>query len=253
MPGMSDESDRAGFLRAIIGAPDDDLPREIFADYLDERGDPLGEFIRVQVELAKWNPCSECNGSGHRTAIRFTTECPFCRKPRALRRREQNLLDAHESGMAPNWRRWFASDLPVKRSDLTYRRGFVTNLTLSWADWSAHADALLAAAPIRGRLVNGEYRGGGTVTLTSWPRISQRYDEAADVTDFRLGNRAAVVRLTRAELERTAGRSVPAGREIATRLLAAEFPGVRFVPPTVGRLSDPARLRDRLASADIVS
>lgn len=241
MPGMSDESDRAGFLAAIISAPDDDLPREIFADYLDERGDPRGEFVRVQVELAKRDIPPHPQRDG-----RYT-------QTEALRRRERELY----GGLG----RRILNELPPPINEqgwsggLTHclRRGFVTNIFCTAADWSAHADALLAAAPIRGRLVNGEYRGGGTVTLTSWPRISQRYDEAADVTDFRLGNRAAVVRLTRAELERTAGRSVPAGREIATRLLAAEFPGVRFVPPTVGRLSDPARLRDRLASADIVS
>jgi uncharacterized protein (TIGR02996 family) len=44
-------SDRAAFLAAVRAAPDDDLPRLVFADWLDEHGDPLGEFIRVQLEL----------------------------------------------------------------------------------------------------------------------------------------------------------------------------------------------------------
>lgn len=39
-------------LRAAINAdPDSDLPRLVFADWLDERDDPLGLFIRVQIEL----------------------------------------------------------------------------------------------------------------------------------------------------------------------------------------------------------
>jgi uncharacterized protein (TIGR02996 family) len=41
------------FLQAILAAPDDDTPRLVYADWLDERGDPRGEFIRLQCELAK--------------------------------------------------------------------------------------------------------------------------------------------------------------------------------------------------------
>jgi uncharacterized protein (TIGR02996 family) len=49
---MSD--DRAqGFLEDIIAHPDDDAPRLIFADWMEERGDPRGAFIRMQVELAR--------------------------------------------------------------------------------------------------------------------------------------------------------------------------------------------------------
>jgi uncharacterized protein (TIGR02996 family) len=41
------------FIEAIRDAPDDDTPRLIFADWLEERGDPHGEFIRLQCALAK--------------------------------------------------------------------------------------------------------------------------------------------------------------------------------------------------------
>src|SRR5690242_1539927 len=43
-------NEREGFLAAIQEAPDDDTPRLVFADWLDERDDPLGEFIRLQIE-----------------------------------------------------------------------------------------------------------------------------------------------------------------------------------------------------------
>ncbi|MBX7102583.1 MAG: TIGR02996 domain-containing protein [Gemmataceae bacterium] len=36
---------------AVRAEPDDDLPRLIYADWLEERGDPRGTFIRAQVEL----------------------------------------------------------------------------------------------------------------------------------------------------------------------------------------------------------
>jgi uncharacterized protein (TIGR02996 family) len=41
------------FLPDICANPDDDTLRLIDADYLDERGDPRGEFIRVQIDLAR--------------------------------------------------------------------------------------------------------------------------------------------------------------------------------------------------------
>jgi uncharacterized protein (TIGR02996 family) len=44
-------SDREAFLRHIAAHPDADLPRLVFADWLDERDDPLGLFIRTQIEL----------------------------------------------------------------------------------------------------------------------------------------------------------------------------------------------------------
>src|SRR3954451_22388779 len=48
---MTEERD---FLDAIADAPDDDDLRLIYTDWLDERDDPRGEFIRVQIELARW-------------------------------------------------------------------------------------------------------------------------------------------------------------------------------------------------------
>ncbi len=41
------------FLQAILEAPDDDTPRLIYADWLEEQDDPRGEFIRVQCQLAR--------------------------------------------------------------------------------------------------------------------------------------------------------------------------------------------------------
>lgn len=49
--------DREPFLKAIFAAPDDDLPRLVFADYLEEHGDPdWAELIRVQCEYARRLP-----------------------------------------------------------------------------------------------------------------------------------------------------------------------------------------------------
>jgi uncharacterized protein (TIGR02996 family) len=45
-------SDEAAFLSAIEAAPADALPRLVYADWLEERGDSRAEFIRLQQQLA---------------------------------------------------------------------------------------------------------------------------------------------------------------------------------------------------------
>jgi uncharacterized protein (TIGR02996 family) len=40
------------FIEGIRAAPHDPLPRLVYADYLEESGDPRGELIRIQCELA---------------------------------------------------------------------------------------------------------------------------------------------------------------------------------------------------------
>jgi uncharacterized protein (TIGR02996 family) len=44
------------FLHVVVESPDDDAPRLVYADWLEERGDPRGEFIRVQCHLARLAP-----------------------------------------------------------------------------------------------------------------------------------------------------------------------------------------------------
>ncbi len=68
---------RASFLADIRARPEDDAPRLIFADWLDEHGEPeRAEFIRVQCELA-----------------RLGEDDPRCS---SLKQRELQLLDAHQ-------------------------------------------------------------------------------------------------------------------------------------------------------------
>jgi uncharacterized protein (TIGR02996 family) len=53
-------TDHDALLRAVCDAPDDDTPRLVFADLLEDRGDHLrAHFVRTQVELARvpeWDP-----------------------------------------------------------------------------------------------------------------------------------------------------------------------------------------------------
>src|SRR4029078_12795197 len=44
------------FLRACKSHPDDDVPRLILADWLQDHGDPRGEFVHLQVRRARLSP-----------------------------------------------------------------------------------------------------------------------------------------------------------------------------------------------------
>src|SRR5581483_842000 len=91
--------DDEAFLRAIIDNPDDDLPRLVYADYLDEHGDPeRAEFIRLQ--------------------------CDFARSPLADEPRRKKLWDRQWDLLTQHRERW-AGSLGAISHELIYRRGFV--------------------------------------------------------------------------------------------------------------------------------
>lgn len=113
----------AVFLAAIADRPDDDLPRLVYADWLDENGDPdRAEFIRVQIELAKL--------------------LEFDPRRVELKAREDELLTPHRSVWG----------LPEFRGQSqTFRRGFVERVNVT-AEWLVdHPDVpLKAVGPLRG-------------------------------------------------------------------------------------------------------
>ena len=41
-----------GFMADIIANPEDDTPRLVYADWLEDHGDGRGRFLRLEVELA---------------------------------------------------------------------------------------------------------------------------------------------------------------------------------------------------------
>ncbi len=77
------------FLQALLDEPEDRTTRLVFADWLDDRGDPRGEFLRVETELAGWVP-------DHR------------RRNEMLTRRRQLLADHEANWLGPL--RVFAND-----------------------------------------------------------------------------------------------------------------------------------------------
>lgn len=104
---ISDEA----FLRTIRALPDDDTPRLVYADWLEETGETdRAEFIRLQ-----------CSGQESE--------------------RERELLQV--SG--PTW----AGPLARQVYGYTFRRGFIEEVTIGAASFLKIGEGLLAANPVR--------------------------------------------------------------------------------------------------------
>src|SRR5262245_43999442 len=94
----------SGLLQAILDEPYDDAVRLVYADHLEERGDPRGEFIRIQLKLAR-------GGDGEDWA--------------ALAAREKTLLDRHFDDWAPGVRPFLSH-----RVSIQFRRGFLEEVEI---------------------------------------------------------------------------------------------------------------------------
>jgi uncharacterized protein (TIGR02996 family) len=111
------------FLQAICAEPDEDAHRLVYADWLDDHGDPdRAEFIRIQCAQEKVGP-------------------PDRRAPTA---REKALFEAHHRAWfdeLPEWAR------PRGYGVGTFRRGFVGVILCTARQWLKGADALYRVIP----------------------------------------------------------------------------------------------------------
>jgi uncharacterized protein (TIGR02996 family) len=119
-----------GFLQDILEHPDEDAPRLIYADWLDENGDPdRAEFIRVQCLQASlpWDDD-----------------------------RQSELLAREAQLLAQHYEEWTAvcGDWPDREEDggpgLVFRRGFIEQLRYARLHhFLRRAPAIFAACPVR--------------------------------------------------------------------------------------------------------
>lgn len=109
------------FLETILDNPGDDGPRLVYADWLEEQGDPRAEFIRAQLQLARMSDADPE------------------REP--LLDREYELLTAHGD-------KWRAEIPEFARKACEFRRGFVTQVSI-WTTWDReYGPALSRIAPV---------------------------------------------------------------------------------------------------------
>jgi uncharacterized protein (TIGR02996 family) len=110
------------FMQAIRENPDDDTPRLVYADWLDEHGQPeRAEFIRVQCEAAI-----------------LTLGDP---RRQRLETRGRKLLGRHAAA-------WLGK-LNGSLRQRVFRRGFLEQVRIDGRPFLAHIDALFRLGPIR--------------------------------------------------------------------------------------------------------
>lgn len=111
------------FVSEIRANPHDDVPRLILADYLEDSGHPMGKFIRVQVELGKFEGTVE--------------------KRMELKKAETQLREEHgESWLQP------LRDQGVQGvSTRCFNRGMVERIRITATDFIANGAEIFRLAP----------------------------------------------------------------------------------------------------------
>lgn len=115
------DDDPTQLLEAVLESPESDEPRQVYADVLQERGDPRGEFIAVQMELARVD----------------------LQEPRRLelQAREVSLLSQH----GPRW----LGTLSTNAVTVSFARGFIDALTVLDVSTLFETDDTLRQEPVR--------------------------------------------------------------------------------------------------------
>ena len=117
-------SDRDALLAAVLAAPDDDLPRLVFADWLEETGHPANaaraRFIRLQVAA---------EAAADRTDLDRQAAEVFA------------LYGGGWQAELPDWVAW-------RDTELGYRRGFVESVVATPRRLFRDGHELFAVAPI---------------------------------------------------------------------------------------------------------
>jgi uncharacterized protein (TIGR02996 family) len=143
-------SPQGAFLEEILAHPDDDTPRLIYADWLQERGSSeglpsatqRGEFIRLQCEL-------EHESSSERRQL--------------MAWRIHELLSCHEQA-------WVDAVI-ADYGGWQFRRGFVERVSMYAHRFLALADMIWRANPVRE--ADLAISGCEIATLAQWPQLAR--------------------------------------------------------------------------------
>lgn len=139
-----------GLLAAIIAEPDDDLPRLIAADWLDDHSEcERADLIRTQIEaVAVLNAI---------TSFQWEAQKDFDDLQRV-----RDFQAAREMATLNIWRMvWQREVCPFLVEPQLFYRGFIESITVSWQDWLTHNAAIIAATPLR------------EVRLATWPNYQE--------------------------------------------------------------------------------
>jgi uncharacterized protein (TIGR02996 family) len=116
-------------LAAIRSAPDDDVPRLVYADWLDEHDDPdRAEFIRVQIAMNRLDrPEPDWMRLAARSTQLLTANIGRWAEP------YRPITRSEATGIHPTW----VDFDPDRAQQLTFERGFVEAI---WTDYASPLD-----------------------------------------------------------------------------------------------------------------
>jgi uncharacterized protein (TIGR02996 family) len=149
------------FIDAILAEPGDDVPRLIYADWLEERGDPRAEFIRVQVEMATLaRPLERKSMYGH------PMPQPRNRKDAA---RLQVLWQRHLDLLRTHCVEW-VKPLIDKATGIIFERGCVEGISAQPQTFAELASLWYRSMPIRQLCVAapGHYWAPSSIRDEDW-------------------------------------------------------------------------------------
>jgi uncharacterized protein (TIGR02996 family) len=155
------------FLSAVLAEPHDDFHRVVFADWLEDNGEPeRAEFIRAQVlawahgnrDVRVWNDCYK-KADSILTAERFLEWLggPWCRGFKVNVRTSSKVeLDDGEN----------------RTLQLTVRRGFLVAIRCDCAAWKRFGPQIVAGQPLEEvDVYDVQALGGGCTYTTRHPGL----------------------------------------------------------------------------------
>jgi uncharacterized protein (TIGR02996 family) len=151
-------SDRTALLRAIIENPADDTPRLVFADWLDENGEPeRAEFVRLQCHLTRAR----------------------------LPRKEREQLLRHEEALIRGHARLWAHRVAFARGGPVWRRGFIDEVTIAGPDLMLAWRYLFSEHPVSGMRYVDPRWDGEFYTSAAIGHVNRLVVEADEITPGR--------------------------------------------------------------------
>ena len=163
-------TDGTDLLAAILAHPEEDTPRLMYADWLDENGQPeRAEFIRLQIAVNRIESDFRQKVSAivvEGIAIKATFSTP---ELLAARSREKRLLPNNLDGPEYDWAGPAVSSCFLEKP-FDWHRGFIRSGRCEAAGWFQHGEAILAAHPIR------------RVRLTTMPTAAAGWNDGTNET-----------------------------------------------------------------------
>lgn len=166
-------TDEQPFVDAVCATPADRTPRLIFADWLDEQGDPRGEWLRASLEIEQ---AIDDLGWG----FAFGPWRPSAWQRLAADPRLAEAFRICGESSPPVWK-----ELPeTLRRTVTghgFCGGFVENVGIGLAGLAMHGDAIRRLIPLRGVHLRAGLRSDPPVDFLAWPReIWRNVERIAD-------------------------------------------------------------------------